>query len=65
MEDKETKETTEENSGEEKPGKKEIIWGQPRVPNIEKGTNPYYPYIMMGTVVVIFILSFVFAKFTS
>lgn len=65
MEEKETKETTEENSSGEKAGKKEVIWGQLRVPNIEKGTTPYYPYIMMATIVVIFILSFVFAKFTS
>lgn len=65
MEEKDTKSTEEQKSDEQKPEKKEVIWGQLRVPNIEKGTNPYYPYIMMGTVGLIVILSFLFAKFTS
>lgn len=70
MDDKDTKnteekETSRKDTGKEKPPKKEVIWSQLRVPNSKKGSNPYYPFIMMGTVVLIVILSFVFAKLTS
>ena len=52
----------EENKTDEK---KEVLWSQLRVPNSKKGSNPYVPYIMMGTVAVIVVLSLLFAKFTS
>ncbi len=65
MEENETTSTEEQNTEEQQSEKEEVIWGQLRVPNIKKGTNPYYPFIMMGTVGLIIILSFVFAKFTS
>lgn len=66
MAENETKtEQAEEKENSNQKEEKQVIWGQARVPNIEKGTNPYYPYVMMGTLVILFILSFVFARFTS
>ena len=60
--EKTTTETKEESPKQEK---KDIIWGQLRVPNIKKGVNTTYPFIMMGIVVIIFVLSFIFANFSS
>lgn len=66
MAENETKaEQTEEKENSKQKEEKQVIWGQARVPNIEKGTTPYYPYIMMATLFIFFILSFVFARFTS
>ncbi len=45
--------------------KKEIIWGQKRVPNIKKGYNPNYPYYMMGIFIGLIVLSAVFAFATG
>jgi len=65
MEEQEKKTTENNNEKKKKPEKKKVIWGQLRVPNIKKGSNPNIPYIMMGVVAVIFVLSFIFAKLSS
>lgn len=65
MEEKEKKEEnkkSEDSVKEQEPAA--IIWGQERVPNIKKGSNPKYPYYMMTFVVIIIILSFLFARLT-
>ena len=54
---------TEEEKTEKK--EKEVIWEQPRVPNIKKGHNPNYPYYMMGIFAVLVILSALFAFATG
>ena len=64
-EENNTQEKKSEEENNETGGKKEVLWSQLRVPNSKKGSNPYVPYIMMGTVAVIVVLSLLFAKFTS
>lgn len=54
--------TEEEKTAKEE---KEVIWGQPRVPNIKKGHNPNYPFYMMGIFAVLAILSALFAFATG
>lgn len=55
----------EEEKTEETGGKKEVIWGQPRVPNIKKGHNPNYPFYMMGIFIGLAVLSALFAFATG
>jgi len=45
--------------------KKEVIFGQLRVPNIKKGYNPNYPFYMMGIFVALIVLSAIFALATD
>ncbi len=45
--------------------KKEVVFGQLRVPNIKKGYNPNYPFYMMGIFVVLIVLSALFALATD
>ncbi len=61
----EEKEQQTNNQKEEADKKKEIIWGQQRVPNIKKGAKTHYPFVMMGYLALTIILSFIFARLTS
>ncbi len=45
--------------------KKEVIWGQLRVPNIKKGYNTNYPFYMMGIFIGLAVLSGIFAFLTG
>lgn len=55
----------EEEKSDNESGKKEVVWGQPRVPNIKKGYNPNYPFYMMGIFAVLAVLSALFAFATG